>query len=325
VTDRKVALIAVAKNEGPYIAQFIFHHLRMGFDPICILTNDCSDNTVEIVNKISARYPAVVQIDANPLKSGDPKPNFQVAAYTWQISRLRDTLPKDSYIALLDVDEFWLPLNGADTIQDFLSTVGSPDIIMHNWAIPIRHASAFGHSIKQRFPVLTHRLQKSIFKAHLEITRLNPHTVWTDDPHTVLVASGMTIATDENGARLSNTIHFPTDLGAAFVLHDMFRSEVEYFALLVKGVATNNRTFRHNKTGYYNLHPRSHRTDVELASGWLANWGALYEAFARIATSRRTSRMQNARHSTPRNMQSTCWKTIPRACGTRKACFGIAI
>jgi hypothetical protein len=37
VPDTKVALVAVASKESAYLADWVFHHLRFGFDPIVVL------------------------------------------------------------------------------------------------------------------------------------------------------------------------------------------------------------------------------------------------------------------------------------------------
>jgi len=51
----KIKLIAVAKDEAAYIPEWVYHHLNFGFDSISIYTNNISDNTRDVIDKISLR------------------------------------------------------------------------------------------------------------------------------------------------------------------------------------------------------------------------------------------------------------------------------
>ena len=46
----KVKVVAIAKDEGAYIAEWIFHHLYFGFDAIDIYVNRTTDNTCQNLN-----------------------------------------------------------------------------------------------------------------------------------------------------------------------------------------------------------------------------------------------------------------------------------
>ena len=55
----KTKIVAVAKDEGAYLAEWVHHHLFLGFDAIDIYINRTSDNSLEILHKISEKYPQV--------------------------------------------------------------------------------------------------------------------------------------------------------------------------------------------------------------------------------------------------------------------------
>lgn len=37
------ALMSCVKDEGPFVVEFVAHHLVLGFDRIMMASNDCSD------------------------------------------------------------------------------------------------------------------------------------------------------------------------------------------------------------------------------------------------------------------------------------------
>ena len=45
-------LVAIAKDEAPYLPIWIFHHLHIGITSIDIYLNNIEDNSYEIVQKI---------------------------------------------------------------------------------------------------------------------------------------------------------------------------------------------------------------------------------------------------------------------------------
>ena len=49
----RVKLCAIAKNEGAYIADWVFHHLHFGFDAIEIWVNGTVYPSLRILKRIS--------------------------------------------------------------------------------------------------------------------------------------------------------------------------------------------------------------------------------------------------------------------------------
>ena len=52
-------LVAIAKDEASYIADWIHHHLYFGFDQIHVYVNRTTDNTIAILKEITKRYTGV--------------------------------------------------------------------------------------------------------------------------------------------------------------------------------------------------------------------------------------------------------------------------
>jgi hypothetical protein len=105
--------VAIAKNEGRYIAEWIAYHLSVGIDRICVYVNDSSDSTAPLVGKLSRYYP--VRLVVWP--SADRK-SPQLEAYNDALTRFADT----NWMGFWDIDEFIVPFGYKD-VPDFLTRV----------------------------------------------------------------------------------------------------------------------------------------------------------------------------------------------------------
>ncbi|WP_183135574.1 glycosyltransferase family 2 protein, partial [Pseudomonas savastanoi] len=80
----KIKLAAIAKNEGAYIPQWVFHHLKVGFDQIEIWINGTTDNSVKIIEEIGAHHPGKLVVrnaDALLEECKIRSVNFQIETY----------------------------------------------------------------------------------------------------------------------------------------------------------------------------------------------------------------------------------------------------
>lgn len=53
--DFRCCLVTVVKNEGPYLKEWINHHLKLGVEKIVIIDNWSTDNTLEVLNDFISR------------------------------------------------------------------------------------------------------------------------------------------------------------------------------------------------------------------------------------------------------------------------------
>lgn len=118
------ALMTCVKNEGPFVLEFVAHHLVLGFDRIMIASNDCSDGTDDLLRALhEAGY--VQHLDQVVAKGQIP----QHAGY--QKLRARFGLGGVEWLMVLDVDEFLhVSVAGGQTyatVQD-LTRAAPPDI-----------------------------------------------------------------------------------------------------------------------------------------------------------------------------------------------------
>ncbi|WP_143132121.1 glycosyltransferase family 2 protein [Methylobacterium sp. 174MFSha1.1] len=117
-------VVAIAKNEGRYITEWIAWNLAIGFDRILIFSNDSTDDTDRIVSRLSRRDPRVALIPWPSVPGTSP----QITAYTQSLRIV--TTP---WVMFLDIDEFLLPFADGH-IHDFLDRVPADVASVHiNW------------------------------------------------------------------------------------------------------------------------------------------------------------------------------------------------
>lgn len=108
-----LAVVAIMKNEGPYLAEWIEFHKLLGVEKFYLYDNDSSDDTQKILKPY--------------IKSGLvdytfwPGEKMQLPAYNDCIEKYKmDT----KWLAVIDLDEFLVPVKH-DNIPEFLATVPS--------------------------------------------------------------------------------------------------------------------------------------------------------------------------------------------------------
>lgn len=104
-------LISNMKNEGPFVLEWVAHHLVLGFDRIIVASNDCSDGTDRLLAGLAeAGYIGHVP---NVVKAGEIP---QHAGYA-KIRKLHDIDAAD-WLMMLDADEFLNVHLGAGRVSD---------------------------------------------------------------------------------------------------------------------------------------------------------------------------------------------------------------
>ncbi|WP_209280829.1 glycosyltransferase family 2 protein, partial [Pseudomonas viridiflava] len=104
-------MAAIAKDEGAYIPQWVYHHLFFGFDEIEIWLNNTTDSSEAILSALSVFCGA----DKIKFRNADVLLNrclkeelpFQQTVYSKIYAEtLRESVC--SHIIFLDLDEFWV-------------------------------------------------------------------------------------------------------------------------------------------------------------------------------------------------------------------------
>ena len=160
----KIAICAIAKDEGNYIAEWISHHICIGFSRIFIYNNDSADRTAEVCEK----FDGLVKVVAWPNRPGV---RAQQQAYKHFLENFSSEF---DWIICLDCDEF-INLKIDNNVQQFLMK-RSASAIGINWRI----FGSSGHEYFNPAPVTERFTQASgeNFGANFLIkTIVRPHAV----------------------------------------------------------------------------------------------------------------------------------------------------
>lgn len=127
--DPNLLTFTVMKNEGPFIIEWVAWQRLMGVDSILVLTNDCTDGTVEILDELDAMglvthlpNPCEISPRASAMRM---KPHMTGIAY----ARLTPHWRNADYVFLTDVDEFPLLRDGDTTLKELLARLNWPDVL----------------------------------------------------------------------------------------------------------------------------------------------------------------------------------------------------
>lgn len=125
----KLAICAMFKNEAPWLAEWIaYHHDILGFEHFYLYDNDSTDPYREVLSPFIDRG-IVELIDWNSADlthratEGDdsgPWLRYQIGAYNECLKKR--ALGKAKWVAMIDIDEFIVPVKGVRSFHAFLRT-----------------------------------------------------------------------------------------------------------------------------------------------------------------------------------------------------------
>ncbi len=172
-------LIGTVKDEGPWLLEWIAHNRAIGFDAMVIASNDCSDGTDLMLERLQAMG------WLRHVRNAPPWPNgIQIDAY--EKCRRYPEAAGATWLMALDVDEFLNVHLGTGRLADLLAR-HQPDTqaIIVNWRI-------FGDSglgawedrpvcetfIRAAEGKAGSRQVKTLFRDHQDYTVVTPHGPW---------------------------------------------------------------------------------------------------------------------------------------------------
>lgn len=164
-----LSVCAIAKNEGPYIKEWIEWHRKMGVEKFYIYDNESTDCTKEVLEPYIAS--GLVKYHYWP---GQKQ---QLPAYDNCIETYRT---ESRWIAVIDLDEFIVPIKDK-TITDFLHRMERFSSIEINWLV-----YGSGGAKKREPGEIMQRFRKHSLPEH----KLNTHVKSIIDPRRVCTMVG---------------------------------------------------------------------------------------------------------------------------------------
>jgi hypothetical protein len=117
-------LVAIARDEAPYVAEWLAFHLAVGFTRVLVFDHGSRDGTADVVARAARRVPAV---SLHPVPA-DPLRTPQLAAYAAALP-----LVETPWVAFLDIDEFLVPWRDG-SVSAYLARVPEDVSAVHvNW------------------------------------------------------------------------------------------------------------------------------------------------------------------------------------------------
>ena len=154
-------IVGCMKNETPYIVEWIAYHRAIGVDNFLIYTNDCSDGTSELLDRLQ-EMGVIEHRNNDGWKGNSPQ------QYALNQSLKEPVIKNADWIIHIDVDEFMNVRCGNGTLADFFERVPDATNVAMTWRL-------FGHNgITQ----LNDEMVIDQFDTCAPKFCPKPHTVW---------------------------------------------------------------------------------------------------------------------------------------------------
>lgn len=261
---QKFRVCAIAKDESAYLADWVFHHHYFGFNSFVVYVNRTTDKSVQILDKIKILIPELEYevIDWIDFCSDSVTKNMQNIAYAYDIEKSK-RLSVDYWLPI-DIDEFWTPDDFSSKISEFVDGISlDRGGVAFPWCCELGAKQPFSELSPDSSFYYGRHVKTLVCKPWENIRRVRVHKPILCQGR-VRDPSGNIAVFDKNSPQqLKNT---PSKRQAAYIVHRMYRSEVEYFSMLYKPQTTHKHGLKTNRQGY---------RDERLTTGRTFTWPQL--------------------------------------------------
>ena len=257
----RLKLVAIAKDESPYLAEWIFHHLYLGVHEIEIYMNGITDNSYRIVRRISdfSKQVKFVQSDELLDLSLKAKQSFQLVIYDHAIKNEKASR-RFSHLLFLDIDEYLMPEKWRSNVSGLLKQSKDADVVSFLWHsdIPSAHQTPFSPVLQGSIWMKKMCQMKSMCRLDGAAERSKIHTFIANEKNAKSIdfrlSDGSTPSLFNKNKRLSSSDldRLSGKFEPWFIYHRVFRSHDEYCSSLAKGRVhrTVPNPIKDNRYGY---------------------------------------------------------------------------
>ncbi|PWE29250.1 hypothetical protein DDZ14_17930 [Maritimibacter sp. 55A14] len=125
---QRTALACCMRNEGPFVVEWAAYHSLLGFDEILVFTNDCTDGSDLLLDRLKA-LGYLTHIRQAPPPGGSP----QIEAMKLAFADPR--VQACEWLLHIDSDEFLNITCGDGSVRALLDAVGDCDVIAILWRL----------------------------------------------------------------------------------------------------------------------------------------------------------------------------------------------
>lgn len=122
----RILAISTMRNEGPYLPEWLAHHIGAGVSDFLIYSNDCEDGTDAMLDALAAA--GVVEHVRNP---GGARVQWRAL----QDAGRRAVTAAADWIMVIDADEFVNLRAPLDTLGDLVAAVGDAEAVVLPWRL----------------------------------------------------------------------------------------------------------------------------------------------------------------------------------------------
>jgi hypothetical protein len=116
------------RDEGPFLVDWIAHHLTVGFAHVLVFSNDCRDGTDAMLDRLAALVPLTHVRNDGPHRKSPQWDALDMAAQT-------PLVREASWIAVLDIDEFVNIHTGDRTLAALVDAVPGATAFAMTWRL----------------------------------------------------------------------------------------------------------------------------------------------------------------------------------------------
>jgi len=242
----KVKIAAIAKDESAYLSEWIFHHLKFGFDEIEIYINNTQDNSLVLLDKLVKNYPIKFKVVDSLFQKS--KGDFQPRAYNKMVVDAKNEM--FTHLFFLDIDEFWTPSDFETGIHQYLETHDEADSYLFRWAMHYDDDGLFSVCFKEQLRLRKAPQIKHLLNLNSDFKRVGIHNTYQNDFNYRSPSNELVIFDDNDKVRSKVDINCTSFGMEAFVVHRAYRSQLEYVSLLSRGRPSGDK-IKNNRFGYY--------------------------------------------------------------------------
>lgn len=229
-----IKLVAIAKDEAAFMAEWVFHHLYFGFDSIDVYVNRTTDNTVDILQHIHERYPHVKYHNADWIDLVHHiyvSNELQKIVYAHAYCEASCSNTSD-YILFLDIDEFWTPKDYRSTIHDCVRALEQPDLCSFEWFNLLPQQEEDDDLLMcGNLSGETDVLVKTLVKSGLKMKIMRIHYPSCEEARSCLADGSKYVP----GKRYIEHLPQPaTELKNYFIAHNLIKSPLKHLASLIR-------------------------------------------------------------------------------------------
>ena len=126
----QVTAVSMMKDEGPYVIEWVAHHLAIGFTDLVVYTNDCSDGTDDMLIRLEEL--GLCHHRRNVIPEGlRPQPS------ALKYAQEEPVVCRSDWVMVFDADEFLSIRYGDGTLDDLIGAAKAQDMngIVVTWRI----------------------------------------------------------------------------------------------------------------------------------------------------------------------------------------------